>query len=151
MVIPIILIFALSLSLRADQKISALVYDRSQPQLAFAASEIVAASKSAIPEFGPTEADGVKCSPCIVLKFGNTGAPQSFQIRRTRSASRDVITVTGADNAGTMYGGLEIAEAVRLLRTFSPRSPIPWTSCSSRAPTARPMAICRAGRLSHAN
>ncbi|MBY0507802.1 MAG: hypothetical protein K2X03_28070 [Bryobacteraceae bacterium] len=114
MVRPLILALLSSLFLRADQKISALLYDRTQPQLAFAASEIVAAGKSAIPEFAPAALAGATCSPCVVLTTGSSGAPQSFQVRRVRSAGRDVITVTGADSAGAMYGGLEIAEAVRL-------------------------------------
>jgi hypothetical protein len=41
-------------------------------------------------------------------------APQSYRIRVKRENGRRMITVQGADEAGAMYGGLDIAEAIRL-------------------------------------
>jgi hypothetical protein len=51
----------------------------------------------------------------IVLTVGKDGkAPaQSYSIRAQNESGRRVITVRGADAAGTMYGGLHIAEAIR--------------------------------------
>jgi|LakMenEpi03Aug12_release.lakeMendotaPanAssembly.Ray.scaffolds.fasta_scaffold60877_4 hypothetical protein len=47
----------------------------------------------------------------ITLKLQpNSKAPQSYRIQREGQN----ITVTGADATGTMYGGLDIAEAIRL-------------------------------------
>lgn len=71
----------------------------SSPQTRFAASEIaiaVKASKDAKPE----------------VRFAiDSGLPaQSFRIDRTEGGA---LTVVGGDDTGAMYGGLEIAEAIR--------------------------------------
>ena len=47
-----------------------------------------------------------------VEKEGNAAA-QSYSIRVQNEGGRRVITVRGADAAGAMYGGLDIAEAIR--------------------------------------
>ena len=47
-----------------------------------------------------------------VGKEGNAAA-QSYSIRVRSDGGRRVITVRGADEAGAMYGGLDIAEAIR--------------------------------------
>ena len=47
-----------------------------------------------------------------VEKDGNAAA-QSYSIRVQNEGGRRVITVRGADAAGAMYGGLDIAEAIR--------------------------------------
>lgn len=51
----------------------------------------------------------------IVLAVGKEGsvAPQSYNIRVGAEGGRRIITVRGADEAGAMYGGLDIAEAIR--------------------------------------
>jgi hypothetical protein len=51
----------------------------------------------------------------IVLTVGKEGndAAQSYSIRVQNDGGRRVITVRGADAAGAMYGGLDIAEAIR--------------------------------------
>jgi len=41
-------------------------------------------------------------------------APQSYSIRRSNKDGRTTIAVLGADATGAMYGGLDLAEAVRL-------------------------------------
>ena len=43
-----------------------------------------------------------------------TAAPQSYAIRRTEARGRVTIAVLGADPVGAMYGGLDVAEAIRL-------------------------------------
>ncbi len=55
----------------------------------------------------------------IALTAGKAGdsAAQSYTIRVRNEGARRVITVRGADEAGAMYGGLDIAEAIRT-RTF---------------------------------
>ena len=47
-----------------------------------------------------------------VEKEGNAAA-QSYSIRVQNEGGRRIITVRGADAAGAMYGGLDIAEAIR--------------------------------------
>ncbi len=70
------------------------------------------------------------CAPCIVITAGREQSqnvarmlgvtpakldtPQSYSIRRTRSHDKDIVAVFGADATGGMYGGLDIAEALRL-------------------------------------
>src|SRR3954468_3007259 len=43
-----------------------------------------------------------------------TTAPQSYAIRRTEARGRLTIAVLGADPVGAMYGGLDVADAIRL-------------------------------------
>jgi hypothetical protein len=105
---------AIATTLLADSRISALIYDPSVPQAAFAANEIVAATGRAIPQFGST-AGNTPCSPCVLMRVAATGkAPQSYSIQRQRSGGRDVINIVAPDANGLLYGGLEIAEVVRL-------------------------------------
>jgi hypothetical protein len=51
----------------------------------------------------------------IALTVGKEAdsAAQSYTIRVRKEGARRVITVRGADEAGAMYGGLDIAEAIR--------------------------------------
>lgn len=41
-------------------------------------------------------------------------SPQSYSLRRSNKDGRTTIAVLGADPAGAMYGGLDLAEAIRL-------------------------------------
>ena len=116
--------------LAAQTSRPALFYDHSIPQLAFAAGEIAAASSAAVPEMEIPEVASANCAPCIVIAAGReqsanvarmlglsparADAPQSYSIRRARSNGRDIVAVLGADAPGGMYGGLDIAEALRL-------------------------------------
>jgi hypothetical protein len=43
-----------------------------------------------------------------------TTAPQSYAIRRTEESGRVTIAVLGKYHMGAMYGGLDVAEAIRL-------------------------------------
>ncbi len=103
----------------------ALFYDRSIPQVAFAASEIVKVAGAAMPEFALDDFGKLPCAPCIVIASGGRahalartakleppkGArPQSYAIRR----NGNVVAALGADAEGAMYGGLDLAEKLRL-------------------------------------
>jgi hypothetical protein len=63
---------------------------------------------------GMTLGDGAQATR-IALTVGKTGgaAAQSYRIRVQHANGRHIITVRGADTAGAMYGGLDIAEAIR--------------------------------------
>lgn len=52
---------------------------------------------------------------CIAITVQKDGklVPQSYSIRVKNENGRRVIAVRGADTAGAMYGGLDIAEAIR--------------------------------------
>ena len=103
---------AFAIAAGADQRISALIFDPAIPQSAFAANEITAAAGVSIPQFSSLQ--NAKCAPCVVISSAAGGVPQSYRINRTQQVGRDVISVIGADANGAMYGGLDIAEAVRL-------------------------------------
>ncbi len=113
---PIVLTsFVFAGLLHADQKVSAIIYDATVPQLTFAANEITAAASASIPQFGIKDLALAKCTPCVVFTTTSAiGAPQSYSLRRTNQTGRDVITVAAPDSNGAMYGGLDIAEAIRL-------------------------------------
>ena len=103
-------LFALSLTAYAASSVTALVYDPAIPQSAFAANEIVAAAGATIPQFPPNTTPA-NCAPCVVLKLApSNAAPQSYQITR----ANNVITVQAPDANGLMYGGLDVAEAIKL-------------------------------------
>ena len=100
--------------------------NRSLPQVRFAADEIQRAHAGAIVELdlakltatsqttrfviasGPAESQRI----AALLRFTplKSNTPQSYAIRR----SGNTYAVLGADAAGAMYGGLDLAEAVRL-------------------------------------
>jgi hypothetical protein len=49
----------------------------------------------------------------VALTVGKEGVGQSYSIRVQDEGGRRVITVRGADAVGAMYGGLDVAEAIR--------------------------------------
>src|SRR6266496_838409 len=67
------------------------------PQMSFARDEIVRAAQG-------------KSLPTIALEVRGSGPAQSYWIEKSGGGWR----VTGADANGAMYGGLDVAEAVRL-------------------------------------
>ncbi|MCX7011367.1 MAG: hypothetical protein NTW86_02155 [Candidatus Sumerlaeota bacterium] len=118
---------------RAEKSGLTLYYRSGSPQVEFAASEIQQAAKAAgIPcrvmsvEELPKARDGA----CIAiaataddsraLEKGlgiaplSNASPQSYAIRRKAEGATDAWAVLGADAAGAMYGGLDLAEAIRL-------------------------------------
>ncbi|MHB0960309.1 MAG: hypothetical protein ACYC0X_08480 [Pirellulaceae bacterium] len=50
----------------------------------------------------------------LIVEEDGEAAPQSYSIRVRNENDRRTITVRGADEVGAMYGGLDIAEAIRL-------------------------------------
>jgi hypothetical protein len=102
---------AVSAATRVD-----LACDRSIPAIAFCATEIEQAAATA-PAAAPL---------FIALEIDSAGGsdPQAYRIERTGS---DRLRVVGQGAAGAMYGGLDVAEALRLGTTAGlktgPRSP----------------------------
>jgi hypothetical protein len=104
----------------------ALFYDRTVPQAAFAAAEIVRAAGVAIPEFGLDRLGKVECAPCLVIASGPTQSGETAKalkvsgLKETRQQSYAIrragntIAALGADAEGAMYGGLDLAEAMKL-------------------------------------
>ena len=58
-------------------------------------------------------ADAIHISLALEAPAGTTAIAQSYRIRVRNENGRRAITVRGADAAGVMYGGLEVAEAIR--------------------------------------
>src|SRR2546423_4005009 len=107
-------------------------HDSQAPQVAFASAEIARAlgPKRAAADHGLRDLSSAAGS----LRFAiagdaaesnalaqtlhvaplNTTAPQAYAIRRAEQRGRVTIAVLGADANGAMYGGLEVAEAIRL-------------------------------------
>jgi hypothetical protein len=110
----------------------ALLYDANVPEARFAASEIrraCAARDCALSEEPPGALDSFGAPVRIVIASGaaesnrvaaglgvrplEAQAAQSYAIRRARRGDALTIAVLGADSAGAMYGGLDVAEAIR--------------------------------------
>ena len=83
----------------------AITFDNDDPRIAFAAEDI----RKALAEVRHTaDAKGTR----IVFEIFETGiGPQGFRIRR---AGDNGINIVGGDSCGAMYGGLEVAEMIRL-------------------------------------
>ncbi|HUR56272.1 MAG TPA: carbohydrate-binding family 6 protein, partial [Opitutaceae bacterium] len=83
-----------------------LTVDRGQPALAFAAAEIERAAATA-PDRAPL---------AVSLEIAPGGDPQAYRIERPAA---DRVRVVGSGTPGAMYGGLDVAEALRLGTTAS--------------------------------
>jgi hypothetical protein len=57
--------------------------------------------------------DAAATRVALTVEKEGKAAPQSYTLRVQNESGRRVITVRGADPAGAMYGGLDIAEAIR--------------------------------------
>ena len=90
-----------NVNLPIDKSIDSVIYDAQIPQLAFAAQEL----KNALKEMGR---DNLKVTLSIKP---DVSSPEAFKIRTDGS---NQIWVIGTDAKGTMYGGLELAEMIRL-------------------------------------
>ena len=78
-------------------------FDHEVPQVAFAAAEIQRAADAA---------EGASARLAVELAIDPTNLkPQCYRIER---AAEGNIRVTGGDANGAMYGGLDVAEAIRL-------------------------------------
>jgi hypothetical protein len=107
-------------------------YDSKAPQVSFAVSEI----RRALAAKGPAAGGAIRemasdASPlrfviaadaaeskALAQRLGvaplKNASPQSYAVRRQVASGRLTIAVLGADPAGAMYGGLDIAEGVHL-------------------------------------
>jgi len=124
------LFFLALLSASAQTQRLAIFYDPSVRQAEFAASEIAKAVAGAAPNFAFDQYSNAPCSPCVILASSpaqtarlaadlqvtglRSNQPQSYAIRRVSRQGRDLIAVLAADSSGAMYGGLDVAEALRL-------------------------------------
>jgi hypothetical protein len=118
-------------SLAADE--IALLYDRSIPQVGFAAREIrraIEAKGDSLVEKDVKELSQTKNAVRLVLVAGQDeakglaaemglapmkqSAPQAYGLRKQVAAKQTTHIVLGADAVGAMYGGLDLAEAIRL-------------------------------------
>jgi hypothetical protein len=79
-------------------------YDQSIPQLRFAADEIQSALRS------PVNGSGTAAQIVLEVSSAKASTPQAYSIAKRGAA----YTVSGSDAVGAMYGGLDIAEAIRL-------------------------------------
>jgi hypothetical protein len=129
-VIPALLI--LPLCMDAAEGPWALLSDPSVPMVRFAASEIRSSCVSRGVrlieeplEGGAQAAAGMRiviaAGPAAERTASALGAkplavpsPQSYAIRRVSLNGHSTVAVLGADAAGAMYGGLDVAEAIRL-------------------------------------
>lgn len=79
---------------------AAIHYDAKVPQLAFAAEELT----QALNESGQTDLDVT-----LTIK-ADKASPEAFEIRKTSNG----IEVSGSDANGAMYGGIEVAEFLKM-------------------------------------
>ncbi len=121
--IAILLLAAASVAYAQDPTLFA---NRNIPQVRFASDELQRAHPSAIVEFDLAKLTAAAPGTRFVIASGlaesqriaallrlapiKSTAPQSYAIRR----AGNTYAVLGADAAGAMYGGLDLAEAVRL-------------------------------------
>jgi hypothetical protein len=110
-----------------------LYYDQSTSQGRFAASEIRSAfmergiglAEAGLGETGRSsrgweiilahgDHQARQVTSLLGLTLESTSAPQSYRIRTQHRSDGKLLVVVGADPTGMMYGGLDIAEAVRL-------------------------------------
>ena len=94
------LLFILCL-LFPDRLTASVEYDAKIPQLAFAAQELKDALK---------EAGRESLQVALIVKPDDT-SPEAYQIR---NVGPDQVEVTGSNATGAMYGGLEVAEFLKL-------------------------------------
>jgi hypothetical protein len=87
-----------------------LSYDAASPQLSFAATEI----RRAFAARGQSLVENGTPRPLHLVFSITPGKPQSYAIRRSLNAGTTTVTVIGGDANGAMYGGLDLAEAIRL-------------------------------------
>ncbi len=99
--------FALFCSVRTDAAEVRLDFDANVPQIVFAVEKI----SQALTNKGHrvVENDGEHRIQIRIQSLGKP--PESFSIQRTDS---DTILIAGQDAAGAMYGGLEVAELIRI-------------------------------------
>ncbi len=93
-----LLVLVLSLPTRLAAELS---FDHRIPQIAFAAQELTGALQEIEQE----------CLRISITVDADATRPEAFEIRSSRSGE---ILITGSDAKGAMYGGLEVADRLRL-------------------------------------
>jgi len=109
-----VLLMANSSPLWSAQSVAISVASEAEGPARFAADELRRAARAQ----GMTEASvatsaDVQITLAIGLPAGRKSTPQAYSIRVQLQSGIRRITVQGADAAGVMYGGLDIAEAIR--------------------------------------
>ena len=99
---------ALLLAPVAAAEIEVVVGSDAEGPLGFAAGEI---RREAQARAGGFRSGAGASRVALSVETGGTG--QSYKIRVQKVGGRRTITVVGADAAGAMYGGLDVAEAIR--------------------------------------
>jgi hypothetical protein len=109
----------------------AIYVDATVAPAAFAAGEVAAAVAVAGHTSTRAGLEAIRhpvAGPCVVFAIGpqhghlvQTGLkipsplrPEGFAVRRTGTAEAPVVWIVGADAGGALYGGLEVAEQIRL-------------------------------------
>lgn len=93
----------------------ALIYDEGSPPAAFAAAEITDALEARGIDVLPPDAQPARRRIVLTLAPDTTTLPpEGFQIRVAREADDTTVRVLGGDEAGVLYGGLEVAELIRI-------------------------------------
>ena len=124
----LVIVCCLSMSGLAQTKSQSvtLLYDRKVPQLSFAAQEIRSALTGRAVKLIERNLDETVSEGTVII-LAHTGeaatkwqvAPpkftdaQSYSIRQRATGKQKIYIVLGADAAGAMYGGLDLAEAIR--------------------------------------
>jgi len=105
--IALVLIGSVVVTSQAAAPGVALVYDQGDPRMAFAAADLTQALEKTGHAVGRAGGD-IR----IVFEISAAGmGPQAFRIRKEGGR---IIRVVGGDSLGAMYGGLELAETIRL-------------------------------------
>jgi len=130
----LLFIFSISTSLNLHAATVTILLDSSVPQAVFASTDIreaLAEKRFQVKHTGLSRMSTDSGSIRIVLSKASVGdtamalnaaggiqlsklAPEGFSLRKTVSAGQITYWVIGADDAGMMYGGLELAELIRI-------------------------------------
>ncbi len=95
----------------------------------FAAGEIEAALKDAAWNTAPDDAPALDITITIPEGGQDKAAkPESFKINVTKDVDRTRVNITGGDIRGVMYGGLDVAEQIRMFgpAAIRPKSEAPF-------------------------
>lgn len=108
-----VLMMALGLSSWGAERIAVSASPGTAGPGRFAVAEVLreAALRGIEPAAG--DAAGIRIHLSLGLPAGVAAAPQAYSIRVAAMDGRPHYTVHGADPAGAMYGGLDLAEAIR--------------------------------------
>jgi hypothetical protein len=107
---PLLLTLVLSLPVMAATRDLAIEADAAGP-VKFATEEI--RREAAAKGITPGE-DSSTTRILIRIEEDAKAGPQSYRLRVKKEDDKRIVTVIGADAAGAMYGGLDLAEAIRI-------------------------------------